>query len=239
MKIAGIQKNSFLDYPGLIAAVIFTQGCNMNCSYCHNKGLIPFNLTENQENYIKDFLLNRKGLIDAIVISGGEPLLQKDIIDYLISINDLGYKIKIDTNGTMPEKLKKVIEMDLVDYVGMDIKAPLDKYDIISKNFSLNEKITESINILLNSNIEYEFRTTFCEELNQNDILEISQMIRGANKYVIQQCRKINTDEESLTFGDYTGNYVTKSIDNKVFQRIKSNVKNIEIKGEIDICTKE
>ncbi len=190
MKIAGLVKNSFVDYPGHIAAVIFTNGCNLNCFYCHNEKLIhgdmECNLTEND---IIEFLKERFGFLEGVVITGGEPTLQKDLIDFISKIKSLGYKVKLDTNGTNYEVVKKLIEKQLVDYIAMDYKAPIQKYfDIVGK-CNVNE-IIKTKQLLLNEKVDYEFRTTFCSGLNEDDIEQIALEIRNAKAFYIQHCNK-------------------------------------------------
>ena len=131
MKIGGFVKNSFVDYPGLISTCIFTVGCNLNCWYCHNKHLLIDQQKLINEEEIFEFLSSHKGFIDAVVVSGGEPTTQKDLIEFLSKVKNMGYKVKLDTNGTNFDVLKKVVEQNLVDYVAMDIKAPIEKYEQI------------------------------------------------------------------------------------------------------------
>lgn len=199
MKFAGFIKNSFVDYPNEIAAVVFTSGCNFNCWYCHNKNLINKKYDESKmidENLVLDFLNNRKGFLDGLVISGGEPTLQPDLKDFIVKVKSLGYKIKLDTNGTNPEILKQLIDQKLIDFVAMDIKTTLEKYkEIVGKRTKI-EDIKKSINILMNSEIHYEFRTTFAPDLSISDIENIAKMIAGAKAYAIQ---KYNPQEEKTT----------------------------------------
>lgn len=191
MRIAGMQKNSLVDYPGNIAAVLFTAGCNMNCYFCHNRHIIDPNCIDEayDTNEVIGFLKIRRSFLDGAVISGGEPTLQPDLEEFIIEIKSLGYLVKLDTNGTNPLILKKLIEKDLVDYVAMDIKAPFDKYSEICGTEVDITAIKESIEIIMNSGCDYEFRTTFVPDLNKNDILQIVGVIRDAKRYVLQQFR--------------------------------------------------
>jgi pyruvate formate lyase activating enzyme len=191
MQIVGLEKNSVVDFPGKIAAVVFTPGCNLDCYYCHNRFLLtqetwPELLSE--ENVLK-FLEKRKNLLDGVVISGGEPTLQKDLEKFIVTVKKLGYSVKLDTNGTNPDVLKELFAKRLIDYVAMDFKAPLAKYKQICGNDSFLEWIKESIQLLLLGQVPYEFRTTFVPELAEEDILEIARVIQGARRYVLQQYR--------------------------------------------------
>ncbi|MGI6144841.1 MAG: anaerobic ribonucleoside-triphosphate reductase activating protein [Clostridia bacterium] len=194
MQIAGLIKNSVVDYPGKIAAVIFTSGCNLDCYYCHNRFLLSPKTWGDllSEEEVLRFLEKRKKLLDGVVISGGEPTLQKDLKEFLRKVKNLDYEIKLDTNGTNPALLKDLIDNKLLDYVAMDFKAPFQKYSqICGSNASLVlEEIKESIKILLTGQVAYEFRTTFNPELKKEDILEMAEYIQGARLYVLQQYRK-------------------------------------------------
>lgn len=189
MKICGIQKVTLLDFPGHVACTIFLGGCNFNCPYCHNSSLIRSNLADEvltiEELY--EYLNRRKGLLDGVAITGGEPLLHNEIVDLIKSIKDLGYKIKLDTNGSFPEKLKHLLDEKLVDYVAMDIKNTLEKYPLtIGCNTDIS-KVKESIKILMNSDIEYEFRTTVVKDYHEiADFHKIGEMIKNAKRYFIQ-----------------------------------------------------
>ncbi len=189
MKIGGFQKFSLIDYPGKISAVIFVQGCNFRCPYCHNRELVlpeyfSFSL---QEEEILEFLENRKGKIEGVVITGGEPTIFPDLPDLLLKIKRLGYYIKLDTNGSNPQMIKLLIERKLVDYIAMDVKAPLEKYKEITGVNADTEKIASSIKLIKSSGIEYEFRTTVIYGIHTYaDILKICNLIKGSERYVIQ-----------------------------------------------------
>ena len=189
MKISGFQKMTLLDFPGKVAATIFTFGCNLRCPFCHNASLVLGGAQESYtEEEILSYLEKRKGLLDGVCITGGEPLLQDGIAEFIKSIKDLDYSVKLDTNGCYPEKLKELINSGLVDYVAMDIKNSLSKYGetVGIKNFD-TAPIKESISFLINSNIDFEFRTTVVSELHTvEDIKAISEEIRGAKKYFLQ-----------------------------------------------------
>ena len=134
MKFAGIVKNSFVDFPGQIATVVFTSGCNFNCWYCHNRELIPRSEGKIDESEVFDFLNSRKGMIDGVVVSGGEPTLHEEIYDFIKKIKNLGLKVKLDTKGTNPEVLGKLLGENLLDYVAMDIKTSFSNYEKIVGN---------------------------------------------------------------------------------------------------------
>lgn len=189
MKIAGLQKNSFVDYPGNIAAVVFTPGCNLNCYYCHNRHIIHHVDVTYDINAVVEFLASRRSFLDGVVISGGEPTLQVGLEEFIIKIKGLGYLVKLDTNGTQPLILQNLIQKNLVDYIAMDIKAPLKRYAEICGVDVDTGSIEQSIQILMNAKRDYEFRTTFVPELKKEDIMEIARMIRGAKRYVLQQFR--------------------------------------------------
>ena len=189
MKIGGLQKTSLLDYPNKLSAIIWTVGCNLQCPYCYNKQLLDKNGIKiiNEEDVLL-FLKKRKGKLEALSISGGEPLLQEDIFNFINKVKKIGYLIKIDTNGTFPNKLKKLIDEQLVDYISMDIKAPKNKYDIICNKKVNIKNIQKSIDLIKNFSKKYEFKTTIVPSLlNKNDIIEIAEWLKGADQYYLQQ----------------------------------------------------
>jgi len=189
MKIGGLQKTSLLDYPDKLSAIIWTIGCNLRCPYCYNKQLLDKDSTEiiNEEDVIL-FLKKRKGKLEALSITGGEPLLHEDIFNFINKIKKLGYLIKIDTNGTFPNKLKKLIDENLVDYISMDIKAPKNKYNILCEKKVNIRNIQKSIDLIKEFKKKYEFKTTIVPPLlNKNDILEIAKWLNGADQFYLQQ----------------------------------------------------
>lgn len=184
MIIGGFMKQSFVDFPGTIAAVIFTVGCNMNCWYCHNRQLIDgttktFYSLEN----IFAFLESRKTFLDGVVISGGEPTLQPDLLDVIKQIKNRGFKVKLDTNGSNPEVLKTVLPH--IDFVAMDIKSSLENYHKITPNVN-TAKLEESINIIKNSGVGYEFRLTLAPSITEEDLEKIGLLMQGVNRFAIQ-----------------------------------------------------
>lgn len=198
MQIGGLQKTSLLDFPDKISAIVFTQGCNFRCGYCHNPELI---VLRNSDNYttegVLEFLNTRRGKLDGIVITGGEPCLQKDLIDFIKKVKAEGFLVKLDSNGTMPDVLELAIPF--VDYIAMDIKAPLEKYSDIVKVKIDTEKIKRSISLIMNSGVDYEFRTTVVKsQLSFSDFEKIVQLIQGAKRYYLQKFVPSKTLDEKM-----------------------------------------
>ena len=197
MVISGFQKLTLIDYPGYTACIIFTQGCNFKCPFCHNSDLIDMTNKSSKiidEQVVLDYLDKRKGLIDGICISGGEPLLQKDIELFIRKVKEKGYKVKLDTNGSMPKVLGRLIDSDLIDYVAMDVKNTFSKYDLTAGIKTNIDSIKESIELLKNSRIDFEFRTTIVKELHTfEDIQQILEYIGPNVKFYIQNYRDCET----------------------------------------------
>ena len=188
MKIGGFQKTSLLDYPGEISAIIWTVGCNFNCPFCYNIDLVDRNAELFPVEEIFSFLKKRKGLVEGLVISGGEPFLQKDLKEFCKKVKKIGYKIKIDTNGCYPETLEEFIDEGLVDYVAMDVKAPKKKYESLSGVKTSISKVNKSIKIIQEKASNYEFKTTFVPDfLIKEDIVEIAKWLKGSRLYYLQQ----------------------------------------------------
>ncbi len=190
MKIGGFQKFSLIDFPGKICAIIFTQGCNFRCPYCHNPELVDSAQYQQPipEQQILNFLHKRRGKLDAVSITGGEPTLQKDLVDFAFACKAMGYQIKLDTNGTNPQMLEKLINLDLVDYLAMDIKAPLAKYSEITRSKVDSEVIERSIQLIETCGIDYEFRSTLVRNLlTTDDVLNIGNMLGKAKRYLLQR----------------------------------------------------
>lgn len=188
MNICGYQKTTLLDYPGHVAATIFTGGCNFRCLFCHNSDLLLNPSTIISEEEIFTFLKKRKNILSGICITGGEPTLQKDLIEFIEKVRSLGYKIKLDTNGYRPQIISELLNKNLLDYIAMDIKAGYSNYANICGVSNLNiETIKESISMIENSGIDYEFRTTIVKELHtEQDFQEISEMLSPKSSYYIQ-----------------------------------------------------
>lgn len=193
MKIAGIVKTSFVDYPGKICTTVFTPGCNMNCWYCHNYLLLQKNTPDYYEEAM-NYLTLRKGLIDAVTITGGEATLQPDLEEFIKTVKEMGYLIKLDTNGLRPDVLKRLLSKNLLDYVAMDVKAPLHKYNQVTRVNIKQENLLKSIELLKNANIDYEFRTTFTPDLTLEDINEIGTLVEGAKNFSLQKYNKPNKE---------------------------------------------
>lgn len=194
MQFFGIQKNTLIDYPGEVATTLFAFGCNFFCPYCHNPELINKNnkIKPIEWNDIFNFLKKRKKVLGGVCITGGEPLLNKGLPDIIDQIHSLELKVKIDTNGSFPDKLIKCN----VDYIAMDIKSSLDKYEYVCsiEKTKLSKILKQSINYMINSNMQYEFRTTVVPEIvNIDDIKKIVDLIKGAKKYILAQFRPKNT----------------------------------------------
>ena len=186
MNIAGVQKVTLLDYPGKVACEIFTQGCNFDCPFCQNSSLIPItNTGEFSEEEIFEYLNLRKNILDGVVITGGEPTVQKDLKGFIKKIKDLGLLVKLDTNGGNPKVLQELIDEDLVDYVAMDIKNIFNKYNITAGKKINLDNIKKSIEILKASKIDYEFRTTIIKEMHSlDDIVSICKLVGNAKYYL-------------------------------------------------------
>lgn len=186
MRIGGLQKLTLLDFPGHVACTVFLQGCNFRCPFCHNTPLLV-GTDEIAENDIFDFLKKRQGLLDGVAVTGGEPLLTPQIEVFFQKIKDLGYQIKLDTNGSFPEKLRFLIDNHLIDYVAMDIKNSKEKYALTAGTDRFLPEVEQSVSILLDGRIGYEFRTTVVDELHEpEDFRSIGQWIRGAKNYFLQ-----------------------------------------------------
>jgi len=202
MKIGAIQKFSLIDYPGKISAVIGTQGCNMRCFWCHNCYLIPYDTSPSrqpiEEDDLLQFLEERINFLDAVVISGGEPTLQDDLFEFCARIKAMGFYLKLDTNGTNPFILQKLIENKLLDYVAMDIKTCAELYDKLYRDRIDMNDILANINIIQSASIPYEFRTTCATPFVCRDNIEdVAKMISGAKLYYLQKCT-----EQEKTKGD-------------------------------------
>lgn len=202
MKIAGLQKNSTIDYPGKLSSVVFVAGCNYDCYYCHNRHLL-----QAEEKVLKEelfqFLEKRKGLIDGIVITGGEPTLYSNLPSFVKEIKKMGYSIKLDTNGSNSKMVEDLVSNDLVDYIAIDYKAPFNKYNIINATDHIKEnenQIISSINCVMkqstkeNTNFDYEIRTTMIPEITVEDIINMAKSFPTFNKYVLQKYRPVPED---------------------------------------------
>ncbi len=195
MKIAGLQKLSLVDFPEHLSSIVFLQGCNFFCGYCHNPDLVTFDtdfgLTE--ENILKDIKKNRK-VIDGVVVSGGEPTIYATLPEFLKKIKEMELKVKLDTNGTNPDQLDFLFRSWILDYIAIDIKTSFDKYHFVTNQKDVEEKVSASIRLAMLSNFPYEFRTTCVPGLVDEEVFEtIGKRIKGAKKYCLQQFRPMNT----------------------------------------------
>lgn len=185
----GFQRSTLIDYPGKIAAMVYTIGCNFRCPYCHNPELVDETVEKTfSEQDILSFLEKRKNMLDGIVITGGEPTMHADLPGFMKKVKDLGFLVKLDSNGTHPDVLARAIEENLVDYIAMDIKSPLSKYSqTVARPVDVHA-IRKSIDIIMSAPVEYEFRTTVIKALlSPADIIEIGQEVRGAQKFFLQK----------------------------------------------------
>lgn len=195
MILAGIVPSSLIDYPEKVSAVIFTKGCNFRCPYCHNPELVVGKETSHiSEIDFFDLLKKRTGLLDGVVISGGEPTLHSDLLHFVEKIKGMGFLIKIDTNGSKPEIIQTLLEKELVDYIAMDVKASPDQYVSTAGYNGSIEPIFQTIKLLEKSSVFHEFRTTVVPGFtNEEEIEKIGKMIEGSKKYFIQNFRPSNT----------------------------------------------
>ncbi|MBR2847468.1 MAG: anaerobic ribonucleoside-triphosphate reductase activating protein [Clostridia bacterium] len=187
MIFGGFQKLTLLDFPGRVACTLFTKGCNFRCPFCHNALLVTdIDEVSYTDTEILDYLKKRIGILDGVCITGGEPLMQKELEDFIKNVRALGYAVKLDTNGSYPDKLKDLVNKGLIDYVAMDIKNTAEKYPLTAG--VPNANVEESIDFLLSGAVPYEFRTTVvAEHHNIQDIEEIAKRISGAEKYFLQK----------------------------------------------------
>lgn len=190
MQFGGLQELTLIDYPGKIAATVFTIGCNLRCYYCHNAELVLPEKIKKQpiitEGSVLEFLKSRVNLLQGLCITGGEPTLQNDLPRFAKAVKDLGFLVKLDTNGTNPEMLRLMVTNRLVDYIAMDVKASLGRYEEVTGAAIDIDRLKDSIDFIKQSGVEYEFRTTVAPGITKEDILEIANLISGADNYYLQ-----------------------------------------------------
>ncbi len=229
MNICGFEKFSLVDYDNYVTCTVFTKGCNFVCPFCHNSSLVlKDKFAENiPEEDVFSYLQKRKGMVDAVCVSGGEPTLQPDLKDFIKKVKSMGFRVKLDSNGTKPELLKELIDEKLVDYVAMDIKNSLGKYaQTVGLNTINLNPITKSIELLKNSGIDYEFRTTLIKEYHtQNDIEQIAELIKGAKNYALQ---KFVDNGECIT---HNLTEVDKETVDSYVEIVKPFVQNVKVRG--------
>ena len=201
MRIGGFNKLTTQDFPGNLACIIFTNGCNFDCDYCYNRDLVESHAPEISEEEIFSYLNQRKNMLDGVVISGGEPTIWNDLIPFMEKIKELGLKIKLDTNGYRPEVLKEILDKNLVDYIAMDIKALFNEYyKIVNKKLD-TDKLIESINLIKKSKVDHEFRTTIIKGFHTiEDLDKIVEVINGS-PYYLQNFRMEDTVINKKLFG--------------------------------------
>ncbi len=199
MKIGGFQKFSLQDYPKELSAIIFTQGCNFRCPYCHNSELVEptlYGALIEPESVLR-FLYKRRRKLSAVVISGGEPCLQEDLLYFMKILKAMRFKVKLDTNGTLPDVLSNIIFEGAVDYIAMDLKAPLKIYNSLCHSEIDVNKIVRSMEIIRLSGVDYEFRTTFIPEiLSWADLFEMQELLQPQDRYYLQECNYSSTLED-------------------------------------------
>ena len=231
MKVTGIQKLTLLDYPGTVACTVFTAGCNFRCPFCHNAMLVlPEQITQYYltDDEVFDFLRKRRGVLDGVAVTGGEPLLHKDMPDFLARVKELGYKIKLDTNGSNPDLLREIVEKKLVDRVAMDIKNAPEKYaeTIGFEHFDLGP-VEESKNFLLAGNMDYEFRTTVVRGIHtEESLIGAAKWIQGAGEYYLQQFK----DSGNLVLGEGLSAYDEKQM-HALADAVREYVPAVEVRG--------
>lgn len=228
MEFQGINKLSLLDYPGKVAAILYIDKCNFRCEYCHNWNTL-IAADDNEDlifNDILSFLKKRVGVLDGVVISGGEPTLMPNLEEKIRAIKELGYSIKLDTNGTHPEVVKDLVSKGLVDYVAMDIKSSLDDYHRFTNNDELINKVKESIELLKSGIVDYEFRMTLIEEYHSLEVInKVKETLKGAKRLYFQQFKVsdgvINKDLHPVDEG----------LANKFVEILSQSVETVELRG--------
>jgi len=228
MIIEGLQKTTLLDYPGNVACTIFAHGCNLRCPFCHNASLVvrkPEHIINNEE--LAEFFKKRKGILDGICLTGGEPLAQKDSVEFLEFLKSFGYKIKLDTNGFYPQRLREIIEKNLVDYIAMDIKSSPEGYPKAVGVEGIDiSPVKESVRLIMNSGVEYEFRTTAVKGIHTlEDFKAIGEWIKGAPQYFVQQYK----DSGDLICNDYEA--FDKEETEKILAAVRKSIPNAQIRG--------
>jgi len=233
--IAGLQKLTLLDFPGRLSATIFTPGCDLRCPFCHNASLVN-DATSNQfsPEDVLSFLAERKGRLTGLAITGGEPLMQTDIIDFIREVKKIGYAVKLDTNGTYPERLRQILDEGLVEYVAMDIKNCFDSYP---KTIGLEgannvckpliDNIKKSIDILKESGVAFEFRTTVVKELHSKDeLISMAKEIGNVENYFIQSYKDSGDVLNDLGFSAYS-----KEELEDILEAVKLYIPNAKLRG--------
>ncbi len=204
--IYGEDPTSLIDYPGYMSYVIFTGGCNFRCPYCHNGEIVNKTTEKTEENEVLKKLKERKNFIKAVTITGGEPTIHGDkLIEFIRKLKKMGFKVKLDSNGTNPEVIKKLLEEKLIDYIAMDIKHTFDKYSIAIGVKTDLSKIKKSIKIIENSDVEYQFRSTVNKDMHtEKDINEMLSYVKNPSKFVLQSYRYTENQLKDIHYTEYT-----------------------------------
>jgi len=187
MNISGIVKSSLIDYPGLVSCVLFVPGCNYNCFFCHNRSLIDGTHILMSPRYVEDFLRKRANLLDGVVVSGGEPTLQNDLIPFMGTLKSLGYRVKLDTNGSRPEVVEEILRLGLCNYFAVDYKAPAEQYPKVCGKGSDAGQVIRTIQLLAESSVPFEVRTTVIPQLDAEDLMKMTMEIPAVPRYVLNR----------------------------------------------------
>lgn len=233
MQIHGLNKTTLLDYPGHVAATVFCGGCNFRCPFCHNSELVlnPASTPAISDREVLDFLAKRKGILQGICITGGEPTLQQDLAEFIYHVKDLGYLVKLDTNGYRPEVIKNLVEGHLLDYIAMDIKSGPSGYAKATGNLELSKdsalkNIRESIDFIMTCGVQYEFRTTVVKGLHEEkDFQEIGPLLQGCKAYFLQNYKDSENVMES-GFSSFTREELEKFV-----SLVRPFVEQVELRG--------
>ena len=226
MKINGLLKLTLLDFPGKTACTVFFGGCNFRCPFCHNASLVRGEGENISEEEFFKFLRKREGILDGVAITGGEPLLQKDIVSFIRRIKEMDYQVKLDTNGSFPEKLKALVAEGLIDYVAMDIKSSPEGYSRAAGCKIDMEKIKESVDFLLSGAVDYEFRTTVAKgAVFPEDMEDIGKLIKGAKRYFLQ-----GFVDSGDILGEGCGPYEKEEME-EMLKTVKKYVPTAELRG--------
>lgn len=231
MKVTGIQKLTLLDYPGVVACTVFTAGCNCRCPFCHNAMLVLPEQIDDEcltDDEVFGFLKKRRGVLDGVAVTGGEPLLHADMPEFLARVKELGYKIKLDTNGSNPELLSEIVKNKLVDRVAMDIKNAPEEYarTIGLKSFDI-APVERSKEMLLRGDIDYEFRTTVVKGIHTKEsLIGAAKWIEGAKEYYLQQFK----DSGNLILPDGLSAYDEKQM-HALADAVRDYVPTVEVRG--------
>ena len=212
MTIAGLVKSSLIDYPGLIAGVLFTPGCNYDCFYCQNRPLVDGPFTTLDTDEVWTFLKKRTGQLDGIVVTGGEPTLQPDLTEFLCELKQLGYKVKLDTNGSNPGVIEYVLNVGLADYIAVDYKAPAALYSEFCGNETDAQAVLQTINLLFGHHVDFEVRTTVFPQLSGADLSQMARELPLLPRWRLNRYRKPETykiaDEAKLSRTPYTAQQI-------------------------------